>query len=180
MHEGLPVFTAWSSFYVITGSSAAALTGLMFVVVTLVAGRGWQPSVDPSEGFATFSTPTVFHFAAAFLVSGILSAPWQSILYAGAVIALVGLAGFAYMLRVMARTKRLTGYDVPPEDWLWYGMLPLIAYVAIAAAGILFFSVASTVGLFLLAAATLLLIFIGIHNAWDTVTYITAEQIRDR
>jgi len=27
----------WSNYYVITGSSAAALTGLMFVVITLVA-----------------------------------------------------------------------------------------------------------------------------------------------
>jgi hypothetical protein len=29
--------------------------------------------------------------------------------------------------------------------------------------------------LFGVAAATLLLLFVGIHNAWDSVTYITFE-----
>mgnify|MGYP001252826337 CR=1 FL=1 len=37
------VITAWSNFYVITGSSAAALTGLMFVVITLVAATAHAP-----------------------------------------------------------------------------------------------------------------------------------------
>jgi hypothetical protein len=31
------VLADWESFYVIVGSSAGALTGLMFVVITLVA-----------------------------------------------------------------------------------------------------------------------------------------------
>jgi hypothetical protein len=30
--------------------------------------------------------------------------------------------------------------------------------------------------LFIIAAASVLLLFIGIHNAWDTVTYIVIEQ----
>jgi len=30
---------SWSSFYVMTGSAAAALTGLMFVVISLTMGR---------------------------------------------------------------------------------------------------------------------------------------------
>ena len=28
--------------------------------------------------------------------------------------------------------------------------------------------------------AALLLVFIGIHNAWDTVTYVTLERARER
>jgi len=31
--------------------------------------------------------------------------------------------------------------------------------------------------LFAIAAANLLLLFIGIHNAWDTVTYIAVEEM---
>lgn len=30
--------TAWANFYVITGTAAATLTGLMFVVITLIVG----------------------------------------------------------------------------------------------------------------------------------------------
>ncbi len=67
MHEGLPLFTAWSNFYIITGSSAAALTGLMFVVISLATGsRFVRQAGDSNAGFATFSTPTVVHFCAAF------------------------------------------------------------------------------------------------------------------
>jgi hypothetical protein len=57
----------WQNFYVITGSAAAALTGLVFVVITLIAGARVRGS---SETLGTFSTPNVVHFGAA-----ILSAP---------------------------------------------------------------------------------------------------------
>jgi hypothetical protein len=30
---------------------------------------------------------------------------------------------------------------------------------------------------FVIAATALLLLFIGIHNAWDTVTYIAVERL---
>ena len=33
----MPLIDGWENFYVIVGSSAAALTGLMFVVITLTA-----------------------------------------------------------------------------------------------------------------------------------------------
>jgi len=115
--------TAWSSFYVMTGSSAAALTGLMFVVITLVTGRE-RPAADAHDGIATFSTPTVMHFAAALLVSAVLSAPWPSLVSAGVVAALIGLCGVVYILRVMYRTRRLTMYTADLEDWTWYTIFP--------------------------------------------------------
>ena len=49
----------WADFYVVTGTAAATLTGLMFMVVTLVAGRSERPSFD---GAGVYSTPTVVHF----------------------------------------------------------------------------------------------------------------------
>ncbi|MGH7728579.1 MAG: hypothetical protein ACREM2_07310 [Vulcanimicrobiaceae bacterium] len=67
------LFAPWSSFYAMTGSSAAALTGLMFVVITLVTGEDRsRPSL---EGISIFSTPTVLHFGSALLVSAVLNVP---------------------------------------------------------------------------------------------------------
>src|SRR5205085_9149990 len=63
------LLTTWQNFYVIIGSSAAALTGLMFVVITLIAGTRQQRS---SESVGAFGTPTVVHFGAALLVAAIL------------------------------------------------------------------------------------------------------------
>ena len=171
-----PLLAAWSSFYIMTGSSAAALTGLMFVVITLMTGRT-ERMEDAYAGVATFSTPTVMHLAAAFLVSAILVAPWHSPVHAGTVAALIGLVGIAYILRVMHRTRRLTMYTADVEDWMWYTMLPLVAYGAISASATALADVPAR-ALFALAAGVVLLIIIGIRNAWDVVTYLAIQRPR--
>lgn len=167
------VLTAWSNFYVITASAAAGLTGLMFVVITLVAGNRARETTH--VGVSTFSTPTVVHFGAALLVSAILTAPWRSLIYVAVLVGLTGISGVVYVARVMVRTKRLTAYRAQIDDWIWYAILPLVAYVAIGVVAIVLPAVPAGV-LFVLAGAVLLLIFIGIHNAWDIVTYIIVEQ----
>ena len=65
----------WESFYVIIGTSAAALTGLTFVVIAVVADAG--PRATTPLGIATFITPTIVHFCGALVISSILSAPWH-------------------------------------------------------------------------------------------------------
>ena len=165
--------TAWASFYVMTGSSAAALTGLMFVVISLVTGK--ERAEGTHDGIATFSTPTVMHFAAALLVSAVLIAPWRSLVHAAVVAALIGLYGVVYILRVMYRTRRLTVYTADFEDWTWYTILPFVAYGAISAGAIALAAV-PVQALFILAGGVVLLIFIGIRNAWDIVTYLAIKR----
>jgi hypothetical protein len=79
---------AWQNFYVIIGTAATTLTGLLFVVITLVSGA-----------------------------LGRVTSPWSGIL------------------------------------------LPISAALA----------------LFVIAAGTLLLVIMGIRNAWDVVTYMVIE-----
>jgi len=167
------LLTTWSNFYVMTGSSAAALTGLMFVMITLVTRM--ERKEDAHAGISTFSTPTVMHFAVALLVSAALLAPWRSLVHVGVVVALIGFCGLAYILRVMHRTTRLTIYRADLEDWMWYTILPFVAYGAISA-GALVLAAVPVQGLFILAGGVILLIFIGIRNAWDIVTYIAIER----
>src|SRR5207247_8737920 len=97
-------FSAWESFYVIIGSSAAALTGLQFVVVVLGAEAR---SLGPEVG--AFGTPTVVHFCAVLLMSAILSVPWRAVSHAGLSLAAVGVAGIVYMAGVLRRARRETG-----------------------------------------------------------------------
>ncbi|MGE5177945.1 MAG: hypothetical protein ACM3PF_02505 [Bacteroidota bacterium] len=93
----IPALNGWENFYVVVGSSAGALIGLQFVVITLIAER----TRASMQQVAAFGSPTVVHFCAALLLSR------------------------------------------------------------------------DTMGsLFVIGAATLLLLFIGIHNSWDTVTYV--------
>ena len=163
------LLTPWSNFYIMTGSAAASLTGLMFVVITLVTGA--ERLRKSPDGISTFSTPTVAHFGAALYASAVLSAPWRSLVYPATLLGLTGLFGVVYVSRMVSRTKRLSTYSPDIEDWTWYTVLPIVAYGAILAGAIMLSAIAAG-ALFALAGGVVLLIFIGIRNAWDIVTYI--------
>ena len=164
-------FGAWESFYVIVGSSAAALTGLQFVVITLVSEARRRTSTLQIDAF---STPTIVHFCAALLVSATLSAPWPGLYGPSLVIVSCGLVGVLYTGMVVLRARRQTGYRLVAEDWTWHVVLPLIAYAA-QAGGAFALRSATTVSLFVIAGTALLLVYIGIHNAWDTTTWVAAN-----
>jgi len=166
------VLGAWSTFYIMTGSSAAALVGLMFVVITLATGSGRTNSREARLGTSTFSTPTVVHFGSALLVSAILAAPWPSLGGPATLLGLAGACGAVYVSRVFVRTKRLTTYSADVDDWIWYTILPFVAYGAVLVGAIGLLKIPEG-ALFSLAAGVALLIFIGIRNAWDIVTYVT-------
>jgi hypothetical protein len=170
---GLPPFAAWESFYVIIGSSAAALTGLQFVVIVLGAER---KALGADEGVTrAFATPTVVHFCAVLLVSAILSAPWPAVIGAAVALACCGGAGIAYVATVISQTRRQTTYQPVLEDWLWHSYFPLIAYATLLVAAVTLPS-RPTPSLFAIGSASLLLLFAGIHNAWDAVTYIALSS----
>jgi hypothetical protein len=161
----------WESFYVIIGAAAAALTGLMFVVITLIT----RVQVRRSSGtIAAFGTPTVVHFGIALLVAALLSAPWQALWNAGLLLGLTGLGGVTYVVIVVRRARRQTDYQPVLEDWLFHTVFPLVSYTALLVAAILLPGHPAP-ALFVIAAATVLLLFTGIHNAWDNVTYIAIE-----
>ena len=165
----------WESFYVIVGSSAGALIGLQFVVLTLIAelpvNRG-----DEQAGEA-FATPTIVHLGSVLFLSGVLSAPWHVVLPAAIIVALAGIAGLIYTLLVIRRQRRQTAYEPVFEDVLFHAILPLATFLMVAISA--FFMQSHERGaLFTVAAAALLLLFIAIHNAWDSVSYVVFVKKR--
>jgi hypothetical protein len=166
----------WESFYVIVGSSAAALTGLQFVVIVLAA----EMNAFRVPTTSAFATPTVVHFCAALLVSAIMSAPWQGLSSAGLAVGACGAAGLAYVVLVVTQLRRQTDYVPVFEDWSWHCALPFAAYAALLPAPVLL-RWHPRPSLFMIGATALLLLFIGIHNAWDAVTYIALQRshVRD-
>jgi len=160
--------SSWESFYVIVGSSGAALTGLQFVVIALIADSRRRASFSEVNAFGT---PTVVHFCAALIVSAMLSAPWHTLSFVAILLGAIGVAGIGYLALVVRRARTQTGYKPVWEDWLWHTILPLAAYFGFAVSGAVLSS--HTAGaLFTVGGMSLLLLLIGIHNAWDTVTYI--------
>jgi hypothetical protein len=163
----------WESFYVIVGSSGAALIGLQFVVLTLIADSDISRS---RRSIGTFGTPIVAHFGTALLISATMSAPWPSMWSVAWVLKVVGVAGIGYVLLIWHSAARQTEYRPVWEDWLWHVILPLVAYGTLVASAFEMLS-ESALGLFGVGASALLLLFIGIHNAWDTVTYVVTEHL---
>jgi hypothetical protein len=167
--------SGWESFYVIIGSSSAALTGLNFVVVAL--GAESRTLARPDD-IAAFGTPTIIHFCAALLISAILSAPWRGVASVAACIGACGVAGLMYVARVMLISRRGTSYQPVFEDVLWHWVLPLIVYTTLIVASALFRAHIDA-ALFTIAPAVMLLMFIGIHNAWDTATWMAYASLRE-
>ena len=161
-------FAGWENFYVIVGSSAGALIGLQFVVITLIAS---MPFVDgQAQAGEAFGTPTVVHFGFVLALSALLSAPWHQASSAALLWGLVGVVGIAYEIIVVRRMRAQNLYRPVFEDWLFHVFLPLAAYAMLAGSS---YEARWNLGvaLFIVAAAALLLLFVGIHNAWDAVTY---------
>jgi hypothetical protein len=161
-------FTGWQNFYVIVGSSAGALIGLQFVATTLIADLPKRQGVE--QAGQAFATPTIVHFCAVLLLAAGLCAPWQGITSPAILWGLMALSGVLYSVIVARRMRQQAVYQPEFEDWLFHALLPFVAYADLAAAA---FAAPSHVhgALFAVAGAALLLLFIGIHNSWDAVTY---------
>ncbi len=162
----------WTNFYVIVGSSAGALTGLQFVVMALVAEARGQASMSDIRAFGS---PTVVHFCAVLFVSATVTAPWPWVVGPSLNLAVCGAAGVVYILNAIRHARRPTGYQPDAEDWFWYAALPLACYFALFLTGLCLRAHVQGF-LFLLAGIALVLLYTGIRNAWDTVTYIAVTR----
>ncbi|HJP58851.1 MAG TPA: hypothetical protein VJ865_02590 [Gemmatimonadaceae bacterium] len=166
------ILSKWESFYVIVGSSAGALTGLQFVVMAIVAER---PGSGGQQEIAAFGTPNVVHFMAVLLIGSIISAPWEDLGHTAWVIGLFGSIGVIYTAVVTRRASSTSRYQPVLEDWVFHVVAPFVAYVLLLAAASTLTRF-DTPALFSIAAASLLLLVVGVHNAWDTVTYLALDM----
>ena len=171
-HDAHALLSQWESFYVIVGSSAGGLTGLWFVVITLVGDSNIPRSAESTHAFGT---PNVVHFAAILVLSAILSAPWTRLRDPAHLVGLIAILGVIYVLIVIRRMLQQHAYKPQLEDWMFHLVLPLIAYTAlfVAAAGM---SHDQPWALFVVAGVALMQLCIGIHNAWDTVVYVVSQK----
>jgi hypothetical protein len=161
-------FTGWDNFYVIVGSSAGALIGLQFVVMALVANLPHEHS--GAQAGNAFATPNVVHFGAVLFLSAVVCAPWHSVDLPGLGFGILGLCGIGYSAIVARRMRSQTAYQPEFEDWLFHSILPFVAYATLALSGYES-RIRAHWPMFGVGAAALLLLFVGIHNAWDAVTY---------
>src|ERR1700674_4346170 len=169
-HASLTLET-WSNFYVIVGSSAGGLTGLTFVVIALIA----DAHAVRLSGPRAFISPTVVHFCSVLGIAALLTIPGQTPASIGLCLGASGLVGVIYSVgTTMQLHRNRPVYEPVAVDWIWNVLLPTLCYLALLIAGTIAPAHART-ALSATAAVSLLLLLIGIHNAWDIAVWFTAE-----
>ena len=158
----------WETYYLMVGSSAAALIGLLFVVVTL------SGEVDPARANAaqsTFLTPTVLHFAIVFVISAAAVAPQPGPSFMAAAILVPALVGLAYAVAAVMRLA--LGRLAAPHwtDYAFYGVLPAACYLWLIVGALAIWQGAAWAD-GALALAVLALLLLAIRDAWDLATWL--------
>jgi hypothetical protein len=162
----------WANFYVITGSAAAALTGLTFVVIALASDAGRVNTV----GLNTFITPTIVHFGSVLAMAAFMCVPHPTALRLGVGLAAAGIGGLTYTAKITVNVHHNLGkYVAVWEDWLWNAILPCLSYGALCAAAVLVGRRPET-ALDCAGGASVMLLFIGIHNAWDIAVWMSLRK----
>jgi hypothetical protein len=167
-------FEGWDNFYVILGSAAAALLGLTFVVIALMGDRRAHPS-----GMAGYITPTVVHFGTVLGLSCFVSVPHQNVIGLSIGCGSAALGLLIYTSTIAANVRRFSRTYVPVlEDWIWHVILPASIYCLLLAMAFFLWREPRE-SMYGIAAALLLLLFVGIHNSWDVAVSVTVQNKKD-
>lgn len=163
----------WHDFYALIGTASATLVGLTFVAASIGASYF---TVEREAGLRAFLTPTVLHFAAVLITCVVTIVPSHSNLSLGIALAAGSFLGLGYSLRVWVTVRR-RNFEIDREDQFWYLLAPITSYLLMmaAAAVFAFASQASRIGLDLLAGSVVLLLVLGIRNAWDMTVWIAVR-----
>ena len=166
----IPPLAPWHDYYLVLGAAAATLIGAMFVVASIGSGVLTRETTTQTS---VFLTPIVTHLATVLLTCAAAVVPSLSLEVFGAVLAVAGLAGMLYCTRIAWLIVHWREYD--RSDFVWYGVVPLVAYAAMAAAGLIHLR-GGAESLDLLAAALALFIVAGLRNAWDLILFIVRRS----
>ena len=162
----------WHEFYVLVGTAAATLTGLMFVVVSIgpqvIASRS-------ASGVRTFVTPVMVHFTSVLAVSALMIVPLMTPGVLAVLLALGSLGVLIYIFAIGAHGQWRQS-KLGRDDWIGYIGVPVLSYLVILAAAVAIWREAAP-GFAMVAAAAVLLLIAGIRNAWDLVIWM-AQQFR--
>jgi hypothetical protein len=154
------------------GTAAATLAGLLFVVITLCVSLAATPA---ARGVHAFVTPVLVHFGGVLYLSMMLLAPWPAQWPLGIILGLHGLAVIAYAAFIIRLMGRLDFVSLKASNWITYAGAPALANAGLLAAGAGLIAEKSFAP-YAAAGAVMLLLFIGILDAWDLTLWIIANR----
>lgn len=163
----------WSEFFFLVGSSAAGLTGLMFIAVTFGARLITEeklPYVD------AFFTPVSYHFIQVFILCCVALIPTTHPELLGAMILLSTLWRLTQLRQTHRMMRKAAGEsaDVDRSDWMLGLILPSAVYLAFLASGICYLTGAAAATP-LLAFSLLALLVVALRRAWEMMLWVATK-----
>jgi hypothetical protein len=174
MHEAWThELETWHEFYLLIGTAGVTLTGLLFVVVSLGPRVIAQREGDSVRAFLS---PNAVYFTTTLVVSAMLMVPSLPEKVIGALLCAGAVGSLVYLVytRAHAQWRR---HKLPFLDWIWFIGLPFAVYGLFLLSGIGVL-LDATLSLHGIAVAQVLLLVVGIRNAWDMVIWISQEERR--
>jgi len=165
----------WHDFYVLLGTAAATLIGLMFVAASIGAGLFTDEHKDMMR---TFLTPTIIHFCAVLFFSLSFTIPSLTSSTLGGLWGSASLLGAAYSCGVWVRIRRRYGSVTSFVEQLWYAPIPIVGYLILAAASFVLLMCSSILPDWIASAVSVLLLA-GIRNAWAMTLWIAVQPKRN-
>ena len=164
------MFRGWDSFFQITGEAGATLIGLLFLVVSFSQNRDRSRMLRAAS---IYLTPTALHFAIVLTISTLAVAPRLSVPVRAAVMLVAALTGLGNGIWACIGMRSRTPGAEPPHwsDFWLYGAAPTAVYLGLTAAAVALAAGAEW-SVHAMAAFLLILLLIGIRNAWDLVTWM--------
>ena len=177
----------WQNFYMLLGTASATLAGLMFIAISL---GGTRRPTDAERAmvqlaYSAFLSPTYIHFVYVLVTAVVVFVPTLNETVFGVMLVLTGAGSLGYILRHLPFLReRYRGGSLDRSDLVWYSLMPSICYLLYLDAGIaLLRAIAGAASrghaLDALATASLLLIVIGVRNAWDLVVFQMMRALRE-
>lgn len=168
------MFEAWSDFYLVVGGAAAVLLGLIFVVVTLMHDR---PRSAVLYGSRLYMGPIVLHMCFVLVLSAAAVTPAMSARAFGAIalaVAVWGAARGVYSTAGLMRLRKIGEDEVHWTDVWYYGVVPLVLYVALAAVAVSFWIGWSDAS-YGVAAVIVGLLLLSVRDEYDLVTWLAPK-----
>ena len=164
------MFEHWHEFYLLAGSAAAVLIGLIFVVVTLMSDR---PRSSVLAGSRLYMGPVVLHVSFVLALSAAALAPGIGGGEFALVAAIVALWGLARGVMSIAGIRAAGGAEGAPHwtDVWFYGVVPSLLYVALGVVAWGFWNGAAW-AVYGVAMVITGLLLISVRNEWDLVTWL--------
>jgi hypothetical protein len=178
----LPSFTAaaltWQSFYLLVGTAAATLVGLMFVAVTFGSSLVTEESSPTARAFLD---PTFTHFVQILFTACLVTIPSMGSRLFGSLLLLISALRLASTVRVYRQMKRVhqRQNDLEISDWLSGVVFPIACYVLLGLSGVAFLE-HYAVAFDGLAVVTLGVLLIGLLGAWELLVWMAIARSREK